>query len=286
MELMVTMAIGGILTTMVGAFMIGANKIQRAVTFRAELENYRSELIGQIDCSQSCAGLPPGKHKRGQFNLVVACHPMFKDATVTLETPDGKKLADVFTLEQSVCRTRRPKQCLYACHNQDILLERGYLYPSVSMGASTSDFRCPSGNLSGVDFSTNRIICTSSIELPPGTMCKQDVALIVGEQDKHHVAIAGKQPCSEHTLDQVRYAQLQGTLKVELAPGYTPLSSDRFEIIHAMQISGRFKAEKDTIGTDRGTFRIVYEKKKIFLTDFRPYKTGTANGPVGAPPGK
>lgn len=280
MEMIVAVGLGGIVTMFVGAFLVGAKKIQKTVEFRADLENYRTELSGQIDCSKKCAGLKEGKSARGNLVLNVSCHSLFNDAEVTLEKPTGEVIANVYTLEQSVCRTRRPKQCLYACHNQDIMLERGYLFPGIDRTPRSSDFRCPSGNLIGVDFSTKRIICASKIELPPGPMCKQDVVLNVKKTDTHRVSIAGPIPCAEHTMDQVRWATLAGPVKVELASEYTPESSDKFVIVHASSIHGRFSNQDDIVVTSKGTFKILYEPKKITLTGFRRHKIQSTDTPA------
>ena len=263
---MMAIAIGGALTILVSSFLVGVGQVQKTVTLRAEIEDLRSIVLPRIDCSEACAGLKPGEKELGQWKITTECHELFKDAKVSMQ---HKKIEDLngplSTLDSWVCKPRRPKQCLYACHTSGIFLEKGYLFPAID-GAKTGDLKCPVGEVIGIDFSTSRLICAKTTgDLMSGPMCKQDVTFTVSKTEPHEVSISGKTPCSQHTQDQARVARIDGPLMINIDPGYKPKVGDSFVIVRAERISGKYTNATSTIIVGKYVFRITYEGNKIIL---------------------
>lgn len=272
-ELMMAIGIAGSLTLMVSGFLVGAGQIQKTVLLRAEVESLRSITLRKVDCSLPCGGLTVGSKDFGPWTLTTECHQVFQDGKVTFQ---HKKIAEakgaLFSLDSWVCKARRPKQCLYACHNSGIMLDKGYVYPSLDSAyvRSTGDLQCPSGEMIGIDFSTNRIICDKlTNNFPTGPMCKQDYALEVGPDEPHQVAISGRRACIEHSQDQVRLAMLSGLLKIDLDETFKPSPTDKFVIIIAEKILGRFRNPGSVVTQGKFSFQIKYEANKVYLTGFK-----------------
>ncbi len=262
-------AIGGAVTIMASSFLVGVGQVQKAVILRSEMEDLRSMILPKVDCNEECAGLTPGERELGLWTIQTQCHELFKDAKVTMK---HKKIAQLdgplSSIDAWVCKPRRPKQCLYACHTSGILLEKGYLFPAIA-GQSIrggSDLKCPVGDVIGVDFSTARIICAkTSDDLLSGPMCKQDVTFTVAKDQPHEVSIAGKIPCSQHTQDQARIARINGPLAINIDANYKLSAGESFVIVRAERIIGTYTNAQKTIDIGQYSFQVIYQENKVIL---------------------
>lgn len=263
---MMAIATGGAITILVSTFLVGVGQVQKTVTLRAEIEDLRSIVFPKINCNEDCAGLKPGDRELGPWTVTTECHELFKDAKVSMKHKKIENLSGpLSSLDAWVCKPRRPKQCLYACHTSGIFLEKGYLFPGVN-DLKTGDLNCPVGDVIGVDFSTNRVICDKiKNDLLSGPMCKQDVTFSVTNTEPHEVGISGLTACSQHTQDQARFARIGGPLNISIDPNYKPRLRDSFVIVRAEKISGRYTNAKTTIEVGPYTFRVSYQETKIVL---------------------